>query len=358
MITKPTFLIDEIKCKSNINFMAEKAASHNLIFRPHFKTHQSLEIGSWFKEAGVSKITVSSIEMATYFSVEWDDITIAFPLNILEIDAINQLAEKITINLTIENIASITFLATHIKSSINIFLKIDVGLHRTGVNPADTELINAILNIIDSNLNLNFVGFLGHAGHTYLCGSVEEIKNVHANSLKIMSDLREKYSSKYSNLLVSLGDTPSCSIAEDFSGMDEMRPGNFVFYDLMQTKIGSNSASQIAVALACPIVAIHKDRSEIVVYGGGVHFSKDSIEDNDKIIYGRAVVNKGDEWGDIIPDIYVKNLSQEHGIVKVPKSQIQNFKIGDHLIVLPIHSCMTANLMKSYLNKNKLITML
>ena len=70
MITKPTFLIDEIKCKSNINFMAEKAASHNLIFRPHFKTHQSLEIGSWFKEIGVSKITVSSIEMASYFSVE------------------------------------------------------------------------------------------------------------------------------------------------------------------------------------------------------------------------------------------------------------------------------------------------
>ncbi len=140
--------------------------------------------------------------------------------------------------------------------------------------------------------------------------------------------------------------------------MDEMRPGNFVFYDLMQTKIGSNSASQIAVALACPIVAIHGERSEIVIYGGGVHFSKDSMEDNEKIIYGRVVEKKGDVWGDIIPDMYVKSLSQEHGIVKVSKSQIQNYKIGDHLIVLPIHSCMTANLMKSYLNKNKLITML
>ena len=70
------------------------------------------------------------------------------------------------------------------------------------------------------------------------------------------------------------------------------------------------------------------------------------------------VEKKGDVWGDIIPDMYVRSLSQEHGIVKVSKSQIQNYKIGDHLIVLPIHSCMTANLMKSYLNKNKLITML
>lgn len=358
MITKPTFLIDELKCRSNINYMAEKAASNNLIFRPHFKTHQSLEIGSWFKEVGVSKITVSSIEMASYFSAEWDDITIAFPLNVLEMDAINQLAEKITVNLTIENIASITFLSAHIESSVNIFIKIDVGLHRTGINPANLELINAVLNIIDSNPYINFVGFLGHAGHTYLCKSAEEVKNVHADSLKIMSSLREKYSRKFPNLLVSLGDTPSCSIADDFSGMDEMRPGNFVFYDLMQVKIGSSSVSKIAVALACPIVAIHKDRLEIVIYGGGVHFSKDSLEDNNKIIYGRVVKNNGSTWGDIIPNMYVKSLSQEHGIVKVPKSQITNFKIGDVLIVLPIHSCMTANLMKSYHNKNKLITMM
>ena len=55
---------------------------NNLFLRPHFKTHQSTEIGKWFKQKGLLNY-VSSISMAEYFSNEWNDITIAFPINIL-----------------------------------------------------------------------------------------------------------------------------------------------------------------------------------------------------------------------------------------------------------------------------------
>ena len=61
MITKPTLILDKKKCIENINTMFSKAKKHHLEFRPHFKTHQSLEVGSWFKEIGVTKITVSSV---------------------------------------------------------------------------------------------------------------------------------------------------------------------------------------------------------------------------------------------------------------------------------------------------------
>ncbi len=64
---RPTLLIDKRKCISNIEFMASKATRHNLFFRPHFKTHNSITVGNWFKEFGVSGITVSSVEMAQYF---------------------------------------------------------------------------------------------------------------------------------------------------------------------------------------------------------------------------------------------------------------------------------------------------
>ena len=64
MITKPTLLIDKKRVLKNIEMMSRKAKDHNLIFRPHFKTHQSLEVGRWFKESGVESITVSSFEMA------------------------------------------------------------------------------------------------------------------------------------------------------------------------------------------------------------------------------------------------------------------------------------------------------
>ena len=101
-----------------------------------------------------------------------------------------------------------------------------------------------------------------------------------------MRNLKEKFIKKFPKLIVSVGDTPSCSVAENFLGVDEIRPGNFVFYDLTQNMIGSNNISQVAVAMACPIVALHKDRQEIVIYGGGIHFSKDKmVEKNSCLLY-------------------------------------------------------------------------
>ena len=87
-IAQPTLLLDEIKCRNNISRMYEKALANNVVFRPHFKTHQSADISHWFKETGTSCITVSSVRMAIYFANHgWNNILIAFPFNILEIDS-------------------------------------------------------------------------------------------------------------------------------------------------------------------------------------------------------------------------------------------------------------------------------
>ncbi len=349
MITTPTLLLDEKKCKENIHRMAAKAKRANVAFRPHFKTHQSLEIGRWFKDVGVRKITVSSVYMATYFAQEWNDITIAFPVNIREMNAINELAKRITLNLLVENETGLQALSEQLTASVNLFLKIDVGTHRTGIQPDRTDFIEKLLDIIQADPKLTFKGFLGHSGHTYQCRNTGDIQRVHHNSLEIMKALKDKYKPMYPGVITSIGDTPGCSVANYFTGIDEIRPGNFVFYDVMQLQIGSCAVSQISVAMACPIVAIHHERSEIVVYGGGVHFSKDRMEDQGKTIFGRVVKKTESGWGDIIPHMYVKSLSQEHGIISVPEELINSYVIGDYLILLPVHSCMTVNLMKNYL---------
>jgi len=85
-----------------------------------------------------------------------------------------------------------------------------------------------------------------------------------------------------------------------------------------------------------------------VIYGGGIHFSKDRIEDQGKTIFGIVAQNDANGWNDPIPNMYVKALSQEHGVVVVPQTEINNYSIGDLIYVLPIHSCMTADLMKRY----------
>src|SRR4051812_3608705 len=114
-ITRPTLILDEERARRNIERMAEKARQSKVGFRPHFKTHQSGEIGDWFRECGVTSITVSSVAMAEYFQAAgWQDITIAFPVNWREIEAINRLAGQVHLGLILESVETVQFLSEHI----------------------------------------------------------------------------------------------------------------------------------------------------------------------------------------------------------------------------------------------------
>jgi D-serine deaminase-like pyridoxal phosphate-dependent protein len=350
-ITQPTLLLDELKCRKNIACMVEKAKRNNIWFRPHFKTHQSHEIGRWFRELGVDKITVSSLSMAEFFAADhWNDITVAFPVNVLEIETINRLADHITLKLLVESVESVKILNEQLKYDIDAFIKIDIGSHRTGISFDDPALIDMVLAALDIAGHIRFAGFLCHSGHAYNAKSFEEISAIHHESISRLTRLKEHYAERYPHLILSTGDTPTCSVMEDFSGVDEIRPGNFVFYDLMQSKIGSCSVNEIAVGMACPVVAIHKERNEMIIYGGAVHFSKEGIEDKvNGIIYGVGVEDSQAGWGEPIEGIVLTGLSQEHGTVHVPPHLIDHYKIGDIIKILPVHSCLTSQSMKSYL---------
>lgn len=348
MVTYPTLLLDETKCRENIAQMAQKARARKLIFRPHFKTHQSLEIGKWFKEEGVTKITVSSLQMAEYFSAEWEDITVAFPANLREIDTIEHLASKIHLNVLVESAEAIRFLGKNLKSAVGFFIKTDTGYHRTGIDSQDLSAFEAVLASTKPYSQLIFKGFLTHNGHTYKCRKIVDIEKIHQYSLQELSRLKSVFSPQFPKLISSVGDTPSCSICQNFEGIDEIRPGNFVFFDLTQVAIGSCRSEQIAVALACPIVALHPEREEMVLYAGGVHLSKDRLETENGVLFGQLTQKKQNGWGNPLEHVYVKSLSQEHGVVHVPRPLFEDYQVGDWVYVLPVHSCMTADLMKSY----------
>jgi len=348
-IKRPTLLINEAVCRSNIARMVEKSVEKNLLLRPHFKTHNSIDVGRWFREAGIGAITVSSVSMATLFAGdEWMDITIAFPLNVKEIDDINQLSGQVKLNLLVENEMSIAKLAEDLKFPAGFFIKTDTGYHRTGIAPGNFRLIDSILEIAHKNLLLYFRGFMTHSGHSYKARGKKDILEIHHHAVDLMQALKLKYSEKYPDLIISIGDTPSCSVAEDFTGIDEIRPGNFIYYDLMQEQIGSCRYRDIGVAVACPVVAMHDDRQEIVIYGGAIHLSKEQMTDNTgKVIYGKVVEPAGPGWSDPVKNVWVSSLSQEHGIVSSPNEEFyRKINVGDVLLILPVHSCLAANLLK------------
>ena len=360
-IIRPTLVVDKEVCMRNIERMAQKAVDHNLRFRPHFKTHQSLKVGEWFRQFGVEAITVSSVQMAEYFADGgWKDITVAFPVNILEIDNINKLASKIKLHLLVENTEAARFLAKHILHPVGIWIKIDTGHNRTGIEPSNIEETDLVINEISINKKLTFKGFLTHSGHTYSAHSTDEIFNRHFDALLKLKFLKQRLSNQFPDIEISLGDTPAATLCTNFNGVDEIRPGNFVFYDLMQQNLGVCSFDDIAVRLVCPVVAKHRLRNEIVIHGGAVHFSKDSITNIDgKEMFGRLIITKDGEKQMLDQMNYLSKLSQEHGILKVAQNQFQNFNVGDLVEIIPVHSCLTANLMGHYLTtEGELIEMM
>ncbi|MGE0079340.1 MAG: alanine racemase [Bacteroidales bacterium] len=344
----PYLLLDKDICQSNIRRMAEKAKSNGLIFRPHFKTHQSLAIGEWFRSEGVSCITVSSVQMAEYFADGgWTDITVAFPVNPFEVDAINDLSKRVSLNIIFSSAKNLLKSVKELKGSIGVFIEVDVGYNRSGVSTEDTREIALMVNQIEENANLKFKGFLTHAGQTYKAQSANDVLKIHRESLSKLTKLKAFWKESHPDIIVSYGDTPSCSIADEFWGIDEIRPGNFVFYDVMQTYIGSCATSDIAVAAVCPVVDVISSRREVIIHCGAVHLSKESVAlPSGEISYGAICKFDGQKWSEPIDGLYVKSLSQEHGIIASSNSDSQfSFNVGDLLAILPMHSCLTVDLM-------------
>jgi len=112
---------------------------------------------------------------------------------------------------------------------------------------------------------------------------------------------------------------------------------------------GASCGDQIAVALACPVVALHPERDEVVVYGGAIHLSKDYTEVSGVRQYGLVCLPSREAWNEPIEGAYVARLSQEHGILHVPQPALRKIRVGDLVCVLPAHACLTAQAMGAYL---------
>jgi D-serine deaminase-like pyridoxal phosphate-dependent protein len=165
-----------------------------------------------------------------------------------------------------------------------------------------------------------------------------------------MNDVRSLQGHSGRSLKISVGDTPGCSLVQDFGRVDEIRPGNFVFFDLMQVNIGVCREQDIAVAVACPVVAKHAERSQIVIYGGAIHLSKDFMggpygHPN----YGLIALLLEDGWSRSLENCWLSMLTQEHGIIEASQTLFESVNVGDLLAVIPVHSCLTANLLRHYL---------
>jgi len=342
----PHLLLDQEKCLKNIQGMARRAGQHGLSLRPHCKTHQSAEISHWFRDFGVSSITVSSFRMAQYFAnADWKDILVAFPFQPGELEPLQHLAEKCRISILVDSPAAIPFL-NQLSHLVTYYIDVDTGYGRTGVRTENPELMEQIMVKAAGNPHLQFQGFYCHAGHSYKVRTTEEREAIHLKALDDLEGLKKQFSAYDPRILY--GDTPNCSTQLTFRGIDEITPGNFVFYDLVQHALGSCSLEEIAVALECSVAGKYNHSQQVLVHGGAVHFSREALTINGQAVHGRLVHRKDRGWSHAESKAWLTGLSQEHGVLENCGELFHQVSLGDKLLFLPVHSCLTANLAQEY----------
>lgn len=331
--------------------MKAKGQLHNLQLRPHFKTHQSLKIGSWFRDEGIDKITVSSMKMAKYFASDgWKDITLAFPLIPQWIKELKDFDSNININILIDS-NEVAFLLKNLpgRNIYNVFVKVDCGYNRAGVSVLDHNSILELAKIIQSNNRCIFKGVLIHQGDNYKIHDINTLQKAYHKDMHNLYHLMKRLKECYPSAICSWGDTPSCTVVNDFGVIDEIRPGNFIFYDLMQYASGICTVIDIAIVVKAIVASVYPDAGKMLLHCGAVHLSKERLNDPESLS-GYGIITKIDnnKRGDMIQGLKIESLSQEHGVVKGEKALVREFKPGDFVGIVPVHSCLTADILKEY----------
>ena len=351
MIEKPRLVLNKKVVLRNISRIINKAKYNSIQFQPHFKTHQSIEVGRWVRDLGISNITVSSMDMLTYFFKDnWDSFLLALPLHPGIFKSINQVNNECHLKVLTSSVEHLKILNSILDKPLQILLDIDPNYGRTGIPIDQIPHIMKFNHDISALSKIKLTGCYIHAGNSYQEYNRKSILSFSEQLTQSIIALKNSL-----NIPIYYGDTPTCSLMNDFKGLDVLTPGNLFFYDLTQEHIGSCKQEDIAVWVDCPIIDIkdrkiqdvpmnmrqsdNKEFAQIVIHGGAIHFSKDFLDLNGRIVYGRLK----DE-----ASLYLDKISQEHGLIIGPKDLIQKFAEQSYLSIYPVHSCLTAESMASY----------
>ena len=341
----PSLLLDVARVKQNAERMSDIARRNNVRLRPHIKTHKCIEVARIQTEGHDGAITVSTLEEARAFAKHgFRDITYAVPIEKGKFaDAIAIKRAGVKLNLLTDDAKTVEELnkaAGDGGEKFDVFVKIDCGTHRVGVESDSPQAIEIPRKISDTK-NLNFAGILTHAGHSYDVKTKEEILTIARHERDSMVELADRLRGNGIEVsCVSIGSTPTMTHVDHLDGVDEIRPGNYIFFDGYQATLGSCTFDDTALTVLAAVIHLDAKRRKLVIDAGGIALSKDRGPTHLDAAcgYGHVLDLEGHETG-----MRVTGLSQEHGEIHAEDDEtFSRFKVGDRLRILANHSCLTA----------------
>ncbi|MDE5413449.1 alanine racemase [Alkalihalobacterium chitinilyticum] len=336
----PSLLLNLNQLENNLNEIRDIAKQNGIEWRPHIKTHKSVNIAKMQLEKGACGITVAKLEEAEVMAAAHiSNILIAYPLaQPKKLERLKKLSSQTKVILAIDSFEQAEIVNTIFSGCsepLEVWIKVNSGLNRCGI---EMEEIVELAQKIKTMKPLALTGIFTHAGHSYAASSQEQIEKIaedEANSVIQSAELCEQAGIPIQHR--SVGSTPTFKYGAKIKGITEIRPGNAAFYDMCQVGLGVAETKQCALTVLASVVSKKKDR--IIFDTGSKALSLDQGAHGNKSVvgYGRVINH---------PEITIERLSEEHGVASFKDTLLE---MNDTVEIIPNHSCVVANLFEEYI---------
>ena len=336
-VDTPALLIDLDRVEKNLEAMQKKADAAGAMLRPHIKTHKIPELARAQIQMGAVGVTTAKVSEAEVMAdARIDDIFIANQIvTAAKLQRLLALSKRVKLSVGLDSPAGAKLLSDAFSAAvekIDYVIEIDSGLNRCGVLPGRSavELLKAIKDLP----GIRFKGIFTHAGHAYGKQNIEQVKDVSRFESEIMAETAGHFKALgVQPEVVSVGSTPTMRVWEGRGGVNEIRPGNYIFLDGMQIALGVADPKECALTVIATVIS-RPAPDRAVVDAGSKVFALDKGAHGQEMLKGFGMVlNK---------KAVLERLSEEHGVMVLDSSE--NLEIGERVRIIPNHACTVINL--------------
>jgi D-serine deaminase-like pyridoxal phosphate-dependent protein len=351
----PCLVLDLDVMQNNINQMAQCAREAGVNLRPMIKTHKCPAIAHLQLKApatpGIQTAKVGEAEVMAAAGIT--NIFISHEIiGDSKVERLINLAKRNQISTSVDSIEGARGLAAAARKhglKLDVLIHVDTGNKRTGVLPGKPVL--DLAREVAELSSLRLKGIWTHEGHNYTGRTPEEVQS---KTKKAGEDMIETKNVLEKDLGIevynSVGSTPGAKLLSGMRGIDEIRPGAYVFYDEGQVFMGICERKDCALAVLATIISRPAlDRAVCDVGTKGYYppgeylaFTKEGLQTNWPLPAEGGGVIRGLS-GEVYNDIVFHRWGEEYGILTL-YNQKRNLKIGDLVEIVPYHVCSTVNL--------------
>ena len=329
----PVPIVDLDRLSLNLDRMSAYASLHGLRLRPHVKTHKSPRIAADQLRLGATGLTCATLREAEVMSEMCDDILLAYPpIGAARLERMMRLPQDITIGVAVDDADALTALsvaARLARRSFDVYVEADMGMHRVGVQ-TPAHAVTLARQISDS-ASLRYAGLLFYPGH------IRQDVDAQGSPLAALSESVGSFTDALGRAgltpeVVSGGSTPAAWRMHEVHGVNEVRPGTYVYNDRTTAQIGACHWEDCALTVLATVVST-------AVPGQAV------IDAGTKSLGREPLRGEGEGYGALIdhPEVIVTRMSEEHGILDLSRTSWKP-RLGDRVRIVPNHVCIVVHL--------------